>query len=67
MAAPTNLTVYYGTSSSVVIAIPTVSGTPQEVTQVLRNAALAGFFSFYDSNNLFTAIPWNAVTKVTAA
>jgi hypothetical protein len=64
---PTNLTIYYASSSSAVIPIPTVSSVPIEVSLAIRNIQVAGGFSFYDANNLFTYVPFSAITKITAA
>ena len=67
MAAPSNLTISYGSSSTAVVAIPTTgSGTPIEPTQAIRNIANAGGFWFTDTSGVFTWIPYGQITKVTA-
>jgi hypothetical protein len=62
MAAPSTLTVSYGTSSTQSVAIP--SGI--DWTQAARNIFLGGGFSFTDATGLLTFIPASQITKVTA-
>lgn len=67
MAAPTTLTISYGTSSTATVPIPTpASGVPLEASQAMRNIALAGGAFFTDNTGIQTFIPISAITKITA-
>jgi hypothetical protein len=63
MVAPTQVTIYYSTSSTQVLSIP--DGV--DYSNMILNIVRGGGFWFRDSTELLTWIPMNQVTKVTAA
>jgi len=63
MAAPTQVTIYYSTSSTQALLIP--DGV--DYTNMILNMVRGGGFWFSDTTGLLTWIPMNQITKITAA
>jgi hypothetical protein len=67
MAAPTTLTISYGTASTATVPIPQpATGVPLEASQACRNIMLSGGVFFTDATGVQTFIPASAITKITA-
>lgn len=62
MAAPSNLTISYGSSSTATVPIPAST----DYSTAILNIARAGGFLFTDASGVLTWIPLNQVTKITA-
>jgi hypothetical protein len=67
MAAPTQLTISYGTSSTQTVAIPSAGGTQADYSLAVMNLVRAGGFWFTDGTGLLTFIPLSQITKITAS
>ena len=67
MAAPTTLTVSYGSSSTQTLPIPSAGGTQADYSLAVQNIVRSGGFWFNDTTTgLLTFIPLSQIAKITA-